>query len=255
MAAYRFKIPTWSQVAEGGLFSLNGAMALFCGLMAVLFGLFLAIFLVGSIIVQLGLAPDGNCSWNWGKPGAATTAHAEARLTQTPATVTNTTCETINGGKLACKTATRPMRPEDVKPDLVRDVLNWLYIPICTVPLAALVFGLAQASACFVGLARGRYFERTTVRQLRNFALGGLIFMLVFPNVNAIGDSIVGGVDMIVNALEPKGVSVHHATGRTSFDIAGFAAALPVIYALTLSVIAWVMAKAAAIAEDHAQIV
>jgi hypothetical protein len=87
--------------------------------------------------------------------------------------------------------------------------------------------------------------------------VGGLMFVVGFPNRDALGMGVVQVVDRVMNQLDPS-VVVHHGVRHDSFAIAPFGTisdALIIVYALTLTIMAAVMTKAATVAEDHAQIV
>jgi hypothetical protein len=160
-------------------------------------------------------------------------------------------------GKETCMVETRPLRPEDIKPDPVGSALDIIFVTLQLAPLAALVFGLVEACRCFINLARGRFFDRGTVSLLRNFAFGGLVFVLLYPNRQTVAEFVGQLIDGAINQAH-RGVTVHH--GVLPIDVGltpggTVSNVLIVVYALALTVMAAVMAKAAAVAEDHAQIV
>lgn len=121
-------------------------------------------------------------------------------------------------------------------------------------PLAALAYGLYQACACFVGLARGQLLARRTIDRLVRFSVAGLSFVLLAPHAGRIGGLVTDGSRKVMDFVTGDrtvlfSISVYNA------NYAGVNGLLTVIYAVTLTVIAVVMVKASTIADDHAQIV
>jgi len=235
---------TLRALRDNGLLGLNGFMACFCALFAaVLAAMIGGVLLLSSLAAVVG-------------PGHWSTSWFDFKVAASSGSVTVRTC-IENAGKQTCTNETRPLRPDEIKPDPIGATLGAISTLFGLVSLSILTFGLANASGCFINLARGRFFDRRTVRSLRNFAMGGLMFVLVFPNRDALGTAAVQVVDRVMNQLNPS-VVVHHGVGHDFFAIAPFGTisdALIIVYALTLTTMAAVMAKAATVAEDHAQIV
>ena len=120
-------------------------------------------------------------------------------------------------------------------------------------PSALLAYGLVHACLCFVGIARGRHLAKATIRHLVKFALGGLLFLCLTPFASALSRLAANATFTLVNFTWAKRVSYVYDGSNMTLPI--LADALPPIYAITLTIIALVMVRAAHIAEDHAQIV
>ncbi len=106
------------------------------------------------------------------------------------------------------------------------------------IPAGILAYGLLQARQCFLQLSCGHYFTLRTISTLRNFALAGLLYVVLLlglPLLANILPSTLKGTFMIGNSTTCANL-------------------LTAIYAFTLAIIAALMTKASAIAEDNAQI-
>ncbi len=121
-------------------------------------------------------------------------------------------------------------------------------------PLLALAYGLLEACRCFAAMAKGRFLARETVSRLTRFAIGGLLFVVLFPHAGAMAAAVNEGLGTALDVLtrQPQPIS---RTTHYDFTVTGMSEWLNTIYALTLTVVALVMARASSIAEDHAQIV
>ena len=162
-----------NRLRQVGLTALNGAMAIVCGLLAVM----VAALAAGVLAISLSTAtgwPRGGYDLSSGLGAAHVDPGAVKVMTGSD------TC-TVAAGRRTCKhvtyTRTRPA-PAGVTAE--RLVFAVAFIAILT-PLVALSFGLGHAAACFTALARRRWFERRTITHLRNFALGGLVFLALWP--------------------------------------------------------------------------
>ena len=133
-----------------------------------------------------------------------------------------------------------------------------------SIPILLLARGLLEASRCLNGLSAGRYFEVATVTHLRNFATSGLFYVLLSPCVPVIGNVILHVQEAIMQfywKLRPPGHGIHifwpdpldfsHENLGIGKTFSGFLVSL---YALTLTIIATVMARASTIVEDHAEV-
>ena len=133
-----------------------------------------------------------------------------------------------------------------------------------SIPPILLAIGLLEAAKCLNGLASGQYFQASTVGHLRNFAIFGLLYVLLHPFTNLLGYIILNAIysfqmftwkfwpPRIPWAIFYPGPYVLSADDRWMKFIFGL---LIVHYAFTLTVIATVMAKASTIVEDHAEII
>ena len=103
-------------------------------------------------------------------------------------------------------------------------------------------------------MAKGRFLARATVSRLTRFAIGGLLFVVLFPHADAIATAVTAGLgtalDLLTQAAQPSSRSIEF-----KIRVTGMSEWLNAIYALTLTVVALVMARASSMAEDHAQIV
>jgi hypothetical protein len=259
----------------GPAFKERGLQA-FCAVMATICGLFATFLLVAILYFGLGIAsvslswlPSGRTSsgsWDWGVfSGAASVNSAPVAGYNTVINCpppTKVVCGRAAGGPMACRIDGDPSQCRVVrtqilpqKPAISGTIIAWLNIGVIFAPFVALAAGLAEATACFVGMARGRFLARDTVRHLRNFAVLGLAFLVLFPNLHAIAYGADRLVDIAANFLGPRGVTVYDDLANFNVQIRGLTDALTMVYALALAAIVAVMTKAAAIAEDHAQIV
>ncbi len=145
---------------------------------------------------------------------------------------------------------------------------NWFNAAIRPVfwslPVFLLAIGLVEAARCLNGLAQGRYFSADTVTHLRNFAIAGLLYVLLTPCMPAVANlfcNIVIWIDTLIVRTWPP----HHpytVSMPTSFEanavvggVRMFSGFLIGLYAFTLAIIATVMARASAVVEDHAEII
>lgn len=112
---------------------------------------------------------------------------------------------------------------------------------ISMVPLAALIWGLIQARRCFQAFADGHFFSLEAVGGLKRFALAVFASALLQPIAAA-----------ALSLLLSWGGSAGTRTLALSISSDTLFA---LFFAGTMTVIAWVMAEAAAIADEHAQIV
>jgi hypothetical protein len=145
---------------------------------------------------------------------------------------------------------------------------NWFNAAIrpvfWSVPVFILVIGLIEAARCLNGLAAGRYFSAGTVAYLRNFAIAGLLYVLLTPCMPSLANGFCNAV-VWVESLYIRALPPHHpyAISMPSYfeanavigGVKKFSGFLIVLYAFTLVVIAIVMAKASAIIDDHAGII
>jgi hypothetical protein len=113
---------------------------------------------------------------------------------------------------------------------------------------------LWQGSGFFRGLARGQVFEASAVRRLRNFSMFGVAFLLS----DALLESLVNAVLSLfgresVRFSWPFAV-LDAAHGHSAWSLSG-GVLMEMVFAAVLVAMVSVLARAAAIAEDHAQIV
>jgi len=108
---------------------------------------------------------------------------------------------------------------------------------VTMVPVGLMIFALLRARRCFLLFAVGRFFEPGTVRALRGFAAGmfwsAIAALAIQPLLTGLFTLGSGSLHLALN-LSPL----------SSLFVSG-----------TVWVIAWVMARAVLLAQDHASIV
>lgn len=215
---------------ERGLKLVSGGMAIFCGGAAVLCAVMVTAMLIATARFEWTGKP---ISWRVGE--ARTFASASIGKTES-----------------ACQPADSrlcdPSRPREID----RFAAAMLGQLTMQTPLAALAYGLFQASAGFVGVARGRPLARRTTGRFVRFALAGLGFVLLMPNIGRLAAFIADGSHKLINmAAGTRAYQVSHYTATYG----DFTSLLTMVYALALTIIALILVKASTIADDHAQIV
>lgn len=221
-----------SRLRTGGLRGVSGVMAVFCGLATVVVLAFTLIMFGGVGAAMISASKTGEATWR------SQTITVQARSeSQTCASSHQTACQPGPPSLSA-----RPIAP--IALSLIAGAL----------PLLALAYGLLEASRCFGAMAKGRFLARQTVARLTRFAVGGLVFVLLSPHADAIAGATYEGLgralDLLTHAAPGGSYSSHF-----KFTVTGASEWLNTIYALTLTVVALVMARASSIAEDHAQII
>jgi hypothetical protein len=121
-------------------------------------------------------------------------------------------------------------------------------------PPLLLAGALWPASRFFAGLAGGRTFQARTVRGLRDFAVLGVAFLLcdsfLEPLVNGVLRLFGGyGVYFSWPYTRYEGPAAHSTWVMSGSGL------MEIVFAATLIAMVSVLARAAAISEDHAQIV
>ncbi|CAL4869256.1 hypothetical protein MMA231_03547 (plasmid) [Asticcacaulis sp. MM231] len=133
-----------------------------------------------------------------------------------------------------------------------------------SLPVFLLAWGLIEASRCLSSLAQGRYFNAATTRHMRNFAITGLLYVLLTPCMPALATAFSTAVTwlnvLIVRAWQPShafafSMPYYFEANAAVVGIKTFSGFLIWLYAFTLTVIATVMAKASKIVDDHAEII
>lgn len=218
---------------ERGLRGLSALMATFCGFATLL----TAVMLIGLFAnTAIGVSTGKPLNWSLSSHGVSTHGKFKVRAT--------TTCPTLPNG--ICPKATSGPRVQVFAP-LIAGMGGAL------LPLAALVYGLSQASLCFLGMARGEFLQRRTAARLTRFAAGGLLFVLGTPFSGVMGQAFARLTHRIMDLIiGEKSFAFFSGFGTTYSGVTGV---LTAIYAVTLTVIAVVMVKASRIADDHAQII
>lgn len=112
---------------------------------------------------------------------------------------------------------------------------------VSMIPLAALIWGLRQAQRCFNGFAKQQFFTAETVGSLRGFATAIFVSTLLQPVAYA-------ALSLILSWTNPAGQRAL-SIGISSDMWLGL------LFAGTITVIAWVMTEAIAIADENAQFV
>jgi hypothetical protein len=108
-------------------------------------------------------------------------------------------------------------------------------------PACAMAYGLFRARLCFLGFARGETFSLGTVRHLRGFAVGMFAAAL-------------GG--LVSSPLVSMLLTLGAPPGKRSLGLTiGSSELLMLLFAGLVWQIAHVMTQAAALADEHAQIV
>lgn len=223
-----------SRLRTGGLRGVSGIMAAFCGVATALVFAFTLILFVGVGAAMVSASKTGETAWRSGA------VNLEARSQRQPP------CPPPH--QAACP----PSGPSNLPAGEIATLSLSLFVG--ALPLLALSYGLLEASRCFGAMAKGRFLARATVSRLTRFAIGGLLFVVLFPHAGAmaaaVSDGLATALDFLTHAPQPIFRSTHF-----NFTVTGVSEWLNAIYALTLTVVALVMARASSIAEDHAQIV
>ena len=118
---------------------------------------------------------------------------------------------------------------------------GWLFTVVGMLPVCGLAYGLLHARRCFQGFVRGETFTQSTVHHLRGFAAGVMLAAvagLVLPTLRS----------LLLAASAPAGSRA--LVLEFSSDHL-----LLLLFAGIVWQIAHVMAQAAALADEHAQIV
>lgn len=223
-----------SRLRTGGLRGVSGFMAVFCGLATALVFAFTIILFVGVGAAMVSASTTGETAW---RSGAINLEARSVRQAPCPA-----------ADHAACPPPIRSKLPAG-------DVATMsLSLFVGALPLLALAYGLLEACRCFAAMAKGRFLARETVSRLTRFAIGGLLFVVLFPHAGAMAAAVNEGLGTALDVLtrQPQPIS---RTTHYDFTVTGMSEWLNTIYALTLTVVALVMARASSIAEDHAQIV
>lgn len=232
------KVDFWPGVRTRGLRGVSAFMAAFCGLAATLVAILTIVLFVGLGTTMVTASPNGETSWRSGSVNIQTTWHREITGPCSP-TASKTSCQSTPAP------AALPARE-------IATIL--LALSVGALPLLALTYGLLEACLCFLAMAKGRFLDRGTVARLARFAIGGLLFVLLFPHAGAMAAGVAQGLaslfDLLAHTPQPT-----FRSSQFNFVVTGLSEWLNAIYALTLTVIAVVMARASSIAEDHAQIV
>ncbi|PVM91903.1 hypothetical protein [Caulobacter endophyticus] len=217
----------------------NASLRAFCGAMAAacaLASLAMAFVMIGSFVaVTYAMTTGQNFQWNRTAPSASVSVQGQSTTCAKGAT----TCET---------TPLKAFPVEAVAPSIVGFTVAFL-------PGAVLAYGLAEACLCFFAFARGRYLQRRTTAQLARFAVAGLFFVVTAPMAGALAK---GAGELTIKAIALASRDGGETTAQFTAFTTTFTGAnglLIGLYAVTLTVIALIMARAATIAEDHAQIV
>ena len=216
---------------------VNSVMAALCGSVAGFLALLCAGFLLAIVSGIIGWPRTG---LDIAPPGGFMHFHLAPGTT----TVNYDTCKTFAGHQ----TCTRVTHTAIKSPD-IGNLIDGLAMSIIVLPIAALVYGLTQAAACFLSLARRRWFEERTITHLRNFALGGLVFLVATPAAPPLA-RLISSVSIL---WLPRWAKVN--PGNFNLDLAPLPTLLTGVYAIALAVITVVLAHARKVAEDHAQIV
>jgi hypothetical protein len=177
------------------------------------------------------------------KNGGVTRPWVEAKFSCS--TTVNTTVTTNTKGRPPTTRTTsvtsegaeaRRLSPED------------LAMPLRMTPPLLLAAALWQAAGFFRQLFRGHAFSAQTVRRLRNFSVLGVLFLILNPAMPAVVKAV-----FLPFHIEPAAF-----TWGPIFILgwkANFSDLLNIVFAATLIAMVSVLARAAKIAEDHAQIV
>jgi hypothetical protein len=223
-----------SRLRTGGLRGVSGVMAAFCGVAAALVFAFTLLLFVGVGAAVVSASTTGETAWRYSM------INLEARSQHQPP------CAPAH--QAACP----PASPAKLPAESIAMMSLALFVG--ALPLLALSYGLLEASRCFGAMAKGRFLARATVSRLTRFAIGGLLFVVLFPHVETMAGAVNTGLgaalDLLTHAPQPTSSSVEF-----KIRVTGMSEWLNAIYALTLTVVALVMARASSIAEDHAQIV
>lgn len=259
-----------------GLSALTRLMSLVSVVAAVVVALYAVVTIV------LGTMSLMSASWSWTigeKANGSQVVHARMSVAQVVPLPTaekrlDMNCPELRkktGGDISkCSWSPVAPGPEEVAAasKAKQTAGNWFNAAIRPVfwsmPVFLLAMGLVEAARCLNGLAGGRYFTADTVTYLRNFAVAGLLYVLLTPAMpwlaNIFCNAIAYVNTVIVQIWPPR--HPHIFSMPTYFEanavvggVKVFSGFLICLYAFTLAVIATVMAKASVIVEDHAEII
>ena len=112
---------------------------------------------------------------------------------------------------------------------------------LAMLPLAVLAYGLENARRCFAGFADGRFFSLQADARLRRFAIAAGMSALLQP---------------IAETALSLLLSINGLPGSRTLRLEiGSETLIMIVFAGTVAVIAWLMAEAAMMAEEHEQFV
>jgi hypothetical protein len=224
----------WPGLRTRGLRGVSLFMATFCGLATAVVFAFTIVLFVGVGAAMVSASKTGETAWRSGM------VNLEAKSQRQPP------CPPAH--QAACP----PAPPANLPAGEIATMS--LALLVGALPLLALAYGLLEASRCFGAMAKGRFLARATVSRLTRFAIGGLLFVVLFPHAGAMAGAVNEGLGTALDLLRHAPQPVFRSS-EFNFKVTGVSEWLNAIYALSLTVIAVVMARASSIAEDHAQIV
>jgi hypothetical protein len=224
----------WPRLRTHGLRGVSAFMAVFCGVATAAVLAFTLVLFAGVGAAMVSASKTGETAWRSGAVNLQAKSQRQAPCPAAP--------------QAACPP---PIAANLPAPEIATMSLALF---VAALPSLALAYGLFEACRCFGAMAQGRFLARATVSRLTRFAIGGLFFVVLFPHAGAMATAVNDGLgtalDLLTHAPQPITRS-----SDFSFRVAGMSEWLNAIYALTLTVVALIMARASRIAEDHAQIV
>ncbi|KSB88394.1 hypothetical protein AS593_22720 [Caulobacter vibrioides] len=223
-----------SQWRDAGLRGFSGLMAAFCGLSGIVLAAMIAAGLASGAYSHL---TGANVDWTKGKAETSVTLRSS---------LNKTICSPMPNGGAKCQKSTDGISLSEAAPSFFGSL-------VAATPGFALVYGLLQATLCFVGLASGAYLHRATVSRLKKFAVAGLIFLFANPIAGVLGRLAAYLTYHVIRVASGKDGFAWFGNFERTYE--GVNDILVPIYAVTLTIIALVMVRASRIAEDHAQIV
>jgi hypothetical protein len=147
---------------------------------------------------------------------------------------------------------------ETVVSALTPDMPGWTSMKLAAVlgmaPPLLLAAALWQASRFFAGLAGGRTLQASTARRLRDFALLGVAFLLCDSFLEPLTNGLLRLFGGYTIHLSWPYTRYESPAAHSTWVMSG-SGLMEIVFAAVLVSMVSVLARAAAIAEDHEQIV
>lgn len=121
-------------------------------------------------------------------------------------------------------------------------------------PPLLLALALWQGSRFFAGLGGGQVFQGSTVRRLRDFSILGVAFLLSDVLLEPLVNAVLGLTSGYSVRFQWPFMVFSSKKGISAWALSG-AGVMEVVFVAVLIAMVSVLARAAALAEDHAQIV
>ena len=264
------KLPPWT-LGERGFAGLNRVMSVFCYAAGGVVSLTIVVALI--LMMLIGYPMDRQIGpVKGGAHIAVSDIHINAIQRSDPACLARIQ-GTHDHDISTCMVDTQPTAADIASArKSMTSVMGRVYLFMPTllwaIPMGTLAYGLFQAGACFAALGQRAYFAPKTVGYLRNFALAGLLFVVMFPMLpwlHGLVTHLIFSTDILLKQTlfkPPAGTAWAFSTPGaytpptvTAGGRNAFSEVLMAIYAFTVAILATVMSRASTLANDHAQII